>query len=505
MSTGSHSTTTPFRASLLPAIFVFIITAVVFSQYGFEGPLTRDNSLVMYSGQQMAGGVPPYVSIFDHKGPLAPMMIGAGVMIASFFNLNDILTVRILFFMFASLSAVGLYFLGYTLFASRKAGFLASFIFIGFWGFGKHAASGPQPKTPMVLFEILALLLTANRKWFWAGFCGSLAFLIWQPMAVYPVMTFALAIIQSEKGKERTRNIIRAVSGTLTPIAMVCIYFLYKGALHDLIDGAVLFNIIHLERDMLPPYKDIMKSLRFIYNGYTLMTGPVFLGLLMMCVMYVWRARTYGNNIRELLSKDPFSMILLSFPFPVIWSLMDFQGYTDFYVFLPYVALGFGWLLYLLLKSKPVTAGSGHDLSKILFIIICAVLIGAAAINYRATSDRGLQHQRQWANQVRSMLGEESRFVSIGRPSILALLHMTNPNRYVFITFGIDNYIEANTPGGFYGWLKQLEKYDPSVIALGKTRGRYRNQLISWLHMNYQEKTVGEWTLFVKSKKENIE
>ncbi|MCK5505030.1 MAG: hypothetical protein KAJ10_07690, partial [Thermodesulfovibrionia bacterium] len=484
--------------SVLLAILVFVTTAIVFSQYGFEGALRRDNAIYIYSGQQMANGIPPYVSMFDHKGPLTPMISGVGVMIAAFLNFDDILTVRIIFFMFACLTVVGLYLLGSTLFESRWIGILAAFTFIGFWGFGKHAVSGPQAKTPMVFFEVLALLLTANRKWFWAAFCGSLSFLTWQPMAIYPIVTIILAIAQSKRGHERTINVIRAISGALTPIVMVSIYFLYKNAFYELIDGAILFNIVHLERSSALPYSNIIKPLVFAYRGYTLMFGPIVLGLLTVCVMYVWRLKLYERSISNLLSKDPFAIFLLSFPAPVIWSLLDFQGYTDFFVFLPYAAIGFGWLLYLLLDSRLVSAVFRPGLVNIFFLVICAILVGSAAMNYRMTSKTGLKQQRQWADQLKSQLGKESKFLSIGRPSILALLHMTNPNRYLFIVYGIDNHIHANTPGGFYGWLKGLEKYNPSMIALGKTGGRYKDQLLNWLHTHYRKTTLGEWTLFVK-------
>ncbi len=492
---------TPFITSLLLAILVFATTAIVFSQYGFEDTLRRDHAMYVYSGQQMAKGTAPYVSMFDHKGPLTPMISGAGVMIAEFFNFDDILTIRIIFFIFACSAAAGIYLLASSLFESRWAGLIAAFTFIGFWGFGKHAVSGPQAKIPMVFFQVLALLLTANRKWFWAAFCGSLAFLTWQPMAIFPAITVILAFTQSGPGRDRKVNVMKALSGALIPVILVSAYFLYKNAFYELIDGAILFNIFHLERYSTSPYSSIIRPLVYAYRGYTLMIGPIVLGLLMMCFMYIWRAKSYKNNIPDLLSKDPFAVLLLSFPAVVIWSIMDFQGYTDFFVFLPYAATGFSWLLYLLINSRFVTVKHGPGPAKIIFPLICAILIGSAAVNYRMTAETGLKDQRQWAARIKPLLGEGSRFVSIGRPSILALLHMTNPNRYSFIVYGIDNHINANTPGGFYGWLRELEKYDPTVIALGKTGGRYKSEILSWLHTNYQETTVGEWTLFVKQVK----
>ena len=488
----------PFLTSLLLSALVFATAAVVYSQYGFQGKLVRDNAIYVYSGQQMAKGVPPYVSIFDHKGPLAPMISGVGVIMATFFNFDDLFTVRLIFFIFGCLTVVGIYLLGYTLFESHWTGILAAFVFIGFWGFGRHAASGPQAKIPMTFFEVLAILLTVRKRWFWAGFFGSLSFLTWQPMAVYPVVTLLLAVIQAKGRQERIRNTVHAVSGILMPIIIVSLYFLYKGAFFELVDGAIFFNILHLDRGYFYPLNDITRPIKAIYNGYTLMFAPLIIGLLMVSILYVRRMGLHGRNIYSLLSNDPFAVVLLSFPAPVIWSIFDFQGYVDFFVFLPYAAIGFAMFLYMFLDYVSGIKHVGHTLSMACFIFVCTILIVSAAINYRLTSEKGLERQRLWANQVRAHLGEGGKLLSIGRPSILSLLHMTNQNRYVFITFGIDNHIDANTPGGFKGWLKGLEEYNPSIIALGYTMGRFKGELMRWLHTHYRETNVGEWSIFVK-------
>ena len=43
---------------------------------------------------------------------------------------------------------------------------------------------------------------------------------------------------------------------------------------------------------------------------------------------------------------------LLSFLAPVIWSVLDFQGYPDFFVFLPYFAISFAWMVFLTLGTR---------------------------------------------------------------------------------------------------------------------------------------------------------
>lgn len=499
MQTISRPKGIPYLASFSVALLVFLISAIVFGQYGFKGTLWRDSANALYSGQQMARGVPHFVSIFDHSGVLAPLISGVGVSVATRFNFDDILAVRVIFFMFGSLAVVGLYLLGSTLFESRQVGLIAAFVSIGFRCFGTTAVSGPRNKTPMVLFETLSLLIMVRRKWFWAGICGSLAFLAWQPAAIYPLVTIFLAITQSEQGHERARGVTRAISGILIPIIIVSTYFLYKGAFYEFVDGTILFNMNHLERPPSSLFHHIVAPVIAIHRGYTVMAIPIFLGFLVVCITYIWRIRLHGGSIARLLSEDRFAALLLSFPAPVVWSLLDFQSCPDFFVFLPYLAIAFGWLLCIALQGVAKMEEIGPAMQKTFFLAVCATLVGWAAIDYRATANNKLEDQRQWAQQVELEYGHDSKLVSIGVPELLVLLHRTNPNPYVCIISGIDNRIHANTPGGFDGWLEELERYDPSVIAFGPTEGRFKIKLMDWLQTHYRETTVGSWTLFVKN------
>jgi hypothetical protein len=495
---------TSYLVSIFVVALVFLISAIVFSQYGFKGTLERDSANVIYSGQQAAQGIPHYVSIFNHSGPFAPLISGVAISVAKRFNFDDIFTIRVLFFIIGCFTVVALYLLGSTLFESRQAGLLAAFVFIGFVCFGRLAISGSPAKIPVVLFEILSLLLTVRKKWFWAGLFGSFAFLSWQPTIIYLLGTITLSIVQSKQGRERAINMIHAVSGGLLPIIIVSIYFLYKSAFYEFFDGLILFNLIHFERGFNLSYQDHMTALfKAVYRGYAVMVIPIILGLLMVCVTYIWRIKIYRGSIPLLLSKDRFAVLLLTFPAPVIWSVFDFQGCPDFYVFLPYVAIGFGWLLYLVLNTLNTIEKIGPAVQKTCFLILCAILVGSAAISYRNARENGLEKQRQWAQQVDSLLGEDSKLLSIGVPEILVLLHRTNPNPYVFIVSGFDNRIDANTPGGFDGWLDELKRSDPSMIAFGSTRGRFRTKLISWLKIRYTPIDVGGFTLLVKKKGAN--
>ena len=210
-------------------LLILALAVFVYGLYGFDGTLMRDYSIYLYSGQQMAQGVPPYMSIFDHKAPLSPIIVGLGVVLSRVLGSDDVLTVRLLFFATACLAVVAVYLLGKSAFRSKVVGFFAAQTFLGFYPYGYPAASGPEPKTPMVLFEALSLLFMVHKRWFWAGFFGSLAFLIWQPMGIFPFAALIVAVTRSKK--ERYGAALRAVAGIAIPIAAIVAYFYYYGAL----------------------------------------------------------------------------------------------------------------------------------------------------------------------------------------------------------------------------------------------------------------------------------
>lgn len=481
-----------WAARLASLLLVLLISAFAYNQYGFNGLLTRDDAIYLYSGQQMAAGVPPYVSIFDHKGPLAPMLSGIGVMLSQWIHTDDVLTVRATFFVVSLLTVISLYLLAFTLFdAAYQVAFLASFTFINFWGFGRHAASGPRAKTLMLLFETLAILLTVRRMWFWAGFCGSLAFLTWQPTIIYPLLTILLAITQSTGTKDRRNHLVQVAAGLLAPLIAVSAYFIFKDAFAEFLDGFILFNLTHLNR---PGDTSILASagriLLALFTSYTTMSIPLLVGLVAILAIFKRRVGRYKNDIRLWLSEDPFGILLLSFPFPVIWSLVDFQGYADFYIFLPYAAIGFGWLVQQVFRSTKTKSAA------ILSFVLCAVLIVTAMIDYHRTSTNEFKVQRAWADEVDSRFDNTAQMVSLGVPEAMVLLRQTNPNPYLFLINGIDNRVDTHTPGGFDQWLEDL--HQPDVIFYGPTNGRFKPVLDHWLEAHYRETMIGGWKTYVE-------
>ncbi len=482
---------TPSGGAFLPFV-VLTLAAFVYGLHGFDGPLYRDYGIYLYGGQRVAEGVPPYVGIFDHKGPLPVMLAGAGVALSGVFGLADVYAARLAFFIVGCLTVVAVYLLGESAFRSRAAGLFAALTFLGFYGFARPVASGPDAKVPMVLFEALSLLLMTRKKWFWAGFCGSVAFLAWQPMGVLPLVSLVLALAQPRG--ERRDAALRALAGAVAPLAATGAYFWYHGALDDLLDGLILFNLLHVNRGGLPPILAPAGPIREVLSWYGTMLGPLLLGLAVIVSLYfsgpLWRR---------------YASLLFTLPPFAAWSLLDFQTPEDLYPFLPYAAVGFGAFLASVLRRtdtpRPLAALLGAAL-------LAMALVNTPAVGAREVPGPSLQAQQRSAAEIRERFGEDARIVSINAPQVLALLGAENPDPYLFTTEGIDRQIAADVPGGFEGWIESLEAYDPDAIAFfaeaqrqrpesGMT-GEHARQLNRWLDSGYRAEKMGTFWLYVK-------
>src|SRR5215212_3846214 len=115
------------------AVLSLLLAAALFSRYGIDGALARDEAVYAYGGQQLVHGVPFYASIFDQKTPGAAFLAALGDALGGF---NGIC---IAFFGCACLTVVAVYFLALDLWGSVLAAVVAAVAFASFRGFAADA------------------------------------------------------------------------------------------------------------------------------------------------------------------------------------------------------------------------------------------------------------------------------------------------------------------------------------------------------------------------------
>lgn len=439
--------------------------------------------------------MPPYLGVFEHKAPLSQLSCAVGVGLAHVLGTDDLLTTRWLSLFSAAATLALTYRLSVRLFGSRAQGFMTAAGWLACWGYGIFAFSATQPKLLVILFQVGCLLATVERRWFAAGLWGGLAGWTWQPLALFGLAAMGVAAVQSERGR-RLGAAGRVLAGLLVPTVGLLAYYAYHGALGDMLDGALLFNIVYLEIPTTPlEHLLIMyKAVLFVRMGFS-----IVLGLFMTVLLYPWRLR-HAGGLRAL-ARDPFLIVLLTFPMPCAWSLIDFQGYPDFFVFMPYALLGFGWLVAGGMRAVAELMRLTGRRREALIAAPAVVFTGVSSLAYHLFPETALRQQRADAQALVDAYGADARLLAIGHPELLVLLHKRNPTRFTFIMRGIREYIDDKEPGGFEGWLRSLDASGAEVIVLDEDYaehlGPFREPWEKWVASLERRERFGRWQVFV--------
>ncbi|MBW2087257.1 MAG: glycosyltransferase family 39 protein [Deltaproteobacteria bacterium] len=496
-------TNTSLLIDLLVVGAILIIVVTLFMHFGFNGGMAKDNGIFAYSGQQMSEGIPPYISSFDQKAPMCSLLSGIGVIIARSFGWDDIRSIRVLFFILGCLTCVGLYFLGKQLFESRRAGFLASLILPSYVYYTEQALSGPRGKLPVVLFEVFWLWVASRKQWFMAGLFAGLCIMTWQPSVFIPLITLFLAFVSDREN--RWKSLLQAAAGIALPAVVILSYFAYHGALWAVYDRAVIFPLYFGDRFDLSLYQHILRPVASLVIGYPMAFQSIIVGLVMCVYFYFWRIN-HNQSLIKTFTSDKFAPLLLAFPLFAMLILYDLQGPSDYFIMIPYSVIGFAGLLHFVLsylqeKSKTTWAKIGTE---VVFLGLAFAVAFTALWSIHLTRNNRLEGQISDAKAIEERYGKDAKIMSIGRPDVLAFLKRRNPNPYTYVLMGIDRHIAAKWPGGFEGWLRDIEEYDPDVIVKGNMDGPYIPRLMEWLETNYHYDKVGQYEVYAKHKvKEN--
>jgi hypothetical protein len=478
------------------ALLSLLAAILLYTRFSLMGRVSRDEAIYAYGGERMARGTPPYESIFDPKGPMATIISGIAASLGRAFGFGELYAIRRAFFVCAVLSVVAVYLLVLHLGRSVLAALAAATVFVSFEAFARDALPGPDAKTPGVLFLVLAMWLAARRWWFWSGVFGMLAFLIWQPLVIYPVIAVVAAYLLTPDA--RWRAALRALLGLAFPFLAVCTYFLATGAFGKFVEAAFQFPIQGVQRgkDTLPGRLHHIGWVVYHYNG-VLSAVLAWLGvvvLLGIAVRVVLQARPAWRT--GLL--DPVVLIVF---FTLLaeagYATTDFQSYPDLYPLLPYPAIGLGLALAYGLRKLAATPNY-----RIAVALTASVALALAAVSWVRFTDSKADNtdlHTEWATgcAVNQIVVPGTSLYSLGDPVPLVMTRRRNPDRYVYLGSGVAEWKIKHTHGGLGGWEQQIRDSGASVIVIHGWDGDVRDRIGNWLVANYRRGYVGQWRVFL--------
>jgi 4-amino-4-deoxy-L-arabinose transferase-like glycosyltransferase len=442
---------------------------------------------MLYVGQQILRGNPPYARVTIVKTPLTGMLAAGAIGAGRAIGWNDVFAARAGFILLGGLLVVVTYLCGAALF-SRRTGLFAALALLGMDGVSQRVTDGPSPKVPFILFGMAAVWLTARKRWFLAGAAAALSFLTWQPGAVFVALVW-FAVWFNARG-ERGRALLNAVAGALTPLAVVGVYLAASGALDSALKQTFLANASYFGASKVGA--GILNVLR--ENALNVVSDtpqcfrdePMFLvlgafGLSGIGAYALWRARR-GTH-RELFLYAP---LLLSAGALGAFTLLDFQSCADVLPFFPYFAIGTAWILAMgltLLEARVRGAWVAPAATAVVCILLLAYGLADVSPGARAT---GLSQQREMAARVNERLGAGERIQQFGDAVLLVLLERENATRFIHLgdkqgagILRAEGMEPAQLPA-------LVEAAQPRVITLSRAKDQpWAEPLYEWIDRNY--------------------
>lgn len=490
-----------------------VVAVALYSRFGINGTLSRDEGIYVYGGQLMAHGTPPYASVFDPKTPLATIVAGVGALLARLTGLSrvseqsDIYVIRIVYLGCACLTVVAVYLLAGRLFRSTLAAVTAAVVLACTRPFAADALAGPDAKTPGVLCVVVAMLLMVHRRWLWAGVFTGLAILTWQPFAIYAVAAVALAFLSGDVRRDRMRSALLTVAGIVAPFLLVGVYFAVAGAFGKFVECAFAFPLEGLRRDPETVAHRLGHIATVIARNYGLGGLTFWLGAaLLLAYVAVTGVRAAGASRRsthEGVEGGASAFLILFVVLAVTllgnaaYAATDFQSYPDLYPFVAYPALGYAAVVGALVR----TARSGKLRSLATTAVVTALAV-LAAVSWTWFGDvarpHGLRAQRAGACAVERLRVPGTSVLTLGDPSVPAVMHEQNAGRYIYLNSGVDLWKLSHTPGGFDGWTRQIQRSGPSVVVLQNWESPVQERMQSWLEREgYAAAYVGQWHVWL--------
>lgn len=487
----------------LTLVAFFIGSAVILIHRPFSRPENGDPAIYDYIAQSILRGQVPYKDVVDIKGPGAPYLSAAAMFTSKVFGMRDVLGVRALNVVLIGLLSSLTFLVAQLYLRSRAAGLIAFMIPLMRSQFLEFMMEGTQPKLPMIVFGLLALVMIARNKPFRGGVFSMLSCLCWQPGLMFTGAAFL--IFSRYLTGWRDLRVFKVVLGAVIPLAAVLSYFYVRGALSDLWAWAITYNY-----SVFGP--DAEQSIGAAFNHLWVVTRRTFerdsvLVILAAIGLLEFLGERLVDKFKQrgwLTSPDLFRDAVL-FP-PLVYlafSLVNFQGGPDSIPFFPFIGIFAGWAIVRFARLLASTQSRGRfvpdlrpgvrqlvNLDRLLPAIAVAaifVVVLFRAVTYRA-GERTLQEQYAAIAPVAQLLGPEDQIYVHGSADILVLLNRPNLNPYVFLDWGADDFAAQRQSVTFETIIARMEAQAPKLVSISRLRKvNHRADFERWLDQHYEK------------------
>lgn len=504
------------RAQSLDRHTLFFVTLVIatlsFLPFQFwKQPSIVDRANWDYFAQVITRGGVPYRDVVNIKSPLSAYIGAAAIIAAQPFGLRDIFAIRIVYLLLAALTVAFTFLAAQDYFKSRRVAVLAAAIMMGFNIFGDANSGGVQPKTPMILFGLMALLAIKKDKPFLAGLLGMLSALSWQPGLLF----VGVAVLAFSRYLTRWRELkaIKVIVGAALPFAVFIGYFWWESALKDVYWWNIDYNLTVKTPQGLRTVPELVHRFgRLLIGAYRYDQGYFYLGALGLALI-CWRELRHPANEtrRSLLDRSAFHAIIIA---PVVYfgfCTINIQAGIDLIPLLPFIAVfaavAIVYLLDratdLLLRARPRFDRAIIQTCSYGFIMALVFVLSVGDVVLFRVEFPTLKDQETEVAEITSHLQPVDGIYVHGLAEILVLSGLTNADRHFFLDRGKDNYLDLVEPGGFAGWLERLKAKRPKVVAIERMKYvEHKDDFLDWMREDYEERQGKIFTYYLRKNGE---
>ena len=477
------------------AIAAFLFTVLVMLMYRtLSQPEGGDPAIYDYIAQCIVRGLTPYRDVIDPKGPGQMYLSAAAMAVGNLVGIGDVISVRLLNIAMMGILSVVTFKTANAYLRCRHAAAIA-FLFLLLAGqFPLMTNTGGQPKLPMMIFGLLALLMIARDRPVWSGVFSMLSCVCWQP----GLMFTGTAVLIFSRYLTRWKDLrgLKACAGAAAPLGVTVAYFQWKGALVDMWSWTIKFTSSDFAREGARPVREawdhFWNVLSFVFHSELILLAMAAAGF----AVYVIRRVLFERETGFLSSPERYRDALV-FP-PIVYlgfCLINFQNKPDLIPFFPFIGIFLGYFI----------AGAGKigvpELSKLLkldprriklvYVILTIGLMVAVTVERAARykiEGWSLAEQREEAAVIESYLGPyDTMYVHVAA-DLLVLTKRRNLNPYISFGQGADSFIAANRKNGFADVIDEMEAKAPKLVALSRLTGvRHRRELEEWVQEHYDK------------------
>lgn len=373
------------RNVLIYGLLTLLVLQVLLPVAPYLQPVPAiDSSVFLYVGDRVLAGDIPYKDVWDHKGPLIYYINALGLEISG----GSRWGVWLIEWIFVVAAA----WIGYCL-MERAFGGLPAILASGFFLSGLSAVLHGGNMT-----EEYALPLQFSLLWFFYRNLKSPKWLLFFLIGVFAALSFSLrpniiaiplaiglyCLWRAVRTRERANWIGLAImaAGGLVVVALVTLYFVWHGALQDLWDAVIRYNLAYTATRS-------GRQVIAIITGFGLLPIMLLFGLVGwgIAIFYLRNAKKNLGIMAGLLS-----VLIISLPLEFILTGVANRNYQHYYMsWLPVLSLCSAFLFYYLDKRFIPSTNRTKTTFRVFALCIFFVLVFSPILTLIAPAATTLQ------------------------------------------------------------------------------------------------------------------